>query len=172
MDVTFQMKQFFFDRARVQAALDKANVKNLSRAGAFVRTRARSSLRRRKKASAVGTPPSVHSNDNVATLKAIYFVYDPISEGVIVGPVRLNQKHFLGPQIMSGTVPRIHEKGGTVGFREKKVGKRWMAAGKRHPRPGQPIRVRQATYPPRPTMGPALVAESPKFPGLWANSVR
>ena len=56
--------------------------------------------------------------DKVATLKNILFGYN--SEfSIIVGPVRLNQKHVMGGQLIHGTVPHIHEHGGTMGHREK-----------------------------------------------------
>jgi len=114
-----QVKNLFFDRATVVREVGKANASALSKAGSFVRRRARSSLRRRKKPSAPGTPPSVHSSSNVATLKAILFAYDSVNKSVVVGPIRLNQKHFIGPQLISGTVPSTHEFGGAMGIREK-----------------------------------------------------
>ncbi len=114
-----QVKNLFFDRATVVREVGKANASALSKAGSFIRRRARSSLRRRKNPSAPGRPPSVHSNSNVATLKAILFAYDSVNQSVVVGPIRLNQKHFIGPHLMSGTVPSAHEFGGELGFPEK-----------------------------------------------------
>jgi hypothetical protein len=70
-----------------------------------------------------------------------------------------------------GTVPKVMEKGGTVGLREKKVGKVWRPVGRRKPRPGQQTRVRRARYAAHPFMLPALIDEAPKFPDLWANSI-
>jgi hypothetical protein len=170
--VTFQIKELFFDRPAIQLAADRASRKVLSKAGAFVRRRARSSIRRRKGTSPAGGPPYAHSKDNVATLKNILFGYDPAAQSVVIGPLRLNQYHYLGPQLRAGTVPQLHEFGGRIGFREKRVGKRWVASGRRRPRPGQPVRVRIATYPARPFMGPALEKEAPNFPTLFHNSIR
>lgn len=51
----------FFDRKAVLAAVDKATLRVLSKFGAFVRRRAKSSIRKRKKASPPGQPPSSHS---------------------------------------------------------------------------------------------------------------
>jgi hypothetical protein len=46
---TFQAaKQGFFDRAKVKNAVDAGTRRVLSRFGAFVRTRARTSIRKRK----------------------------------------------------------------------------------------------------------------------------
>lgn len=148
--VQFKMKRFFFDRAYVQNVLGKESAKALGKAGAFVQRRARSSLRRRKKTSAPGTPPSAHSGDNVATLKNIWFALDPRSLSVVVGPLKLN--HLVDNS--AGTVPALHEFGGTARLRGRV-------------RRGQKPRLRTARYPARPFMGPALEAEAPKFPSLW-----
>jgi hypothetical protein len=168
--MTMRMKDFFFDKQSVKSRMSKANRKALSKAGAFMRRRARSSLRRRKKSSAPGQPPSVHTSDRVATLKNILFAYEPQTESLVVGPVKLNQKTLLGPQLGDATVPQVHEFGATVKVREVKVGKGWRS-GIRRVRPGQPVRVRAATYPERPFMGPALEAEKDNIPDAWSGSV-
>jgi hypothetical protein len=116
--ITMRMKDVFFDRAAVKNRMTKANRKALSKAGAFIRRRARSSLRRRKKPSPPGQPPSVHTNDRVATLKNVLFAYDPHNESLVVGPVKLNQKALLGPQLAGATVPQIQEFGARVKIRE------------------------------------------------------
>jgi hypothetical protein len=150
--VKMTVKNLFFDRALVVREVGKANAKALSKAGAFIRRRARSSMRRRKKPSPPGQPPSAHSKDAVRTLKNILFAYDRANMSVVVGPVRLNGE--------GGSVPGLHEFGGTKTLR--------TTAGQRNPR----IVLRPARYPARPFMGPALVAEAPNFPMLWANTVR
>ena len=55
-------KQMFFDRAKVKNAVDKGVRKVLSKFGAFVRRTARSSIRKRKRVSAPGEPPSRGEN--------------------------------------------------------------------------------------------------------------
>ena len=79
-------------------AVGKANARNLSQAGAFIRRSARSSLRRRKRVSAAGEPPSVHTHDPVATLKNIWFVFDPRRLSVVVGPLKLDRIEAAGKQ--------------------------------------------------------------------------
>jgi hypothetical protein len=147
--MTAAVKELFFDRKLVQREVGKENAKALSKAGAFVRKRARSSMRRRKASSPPGQPPSAHSKDPVASLKNILFAYDPRNMSVVIGPVLLSGKH--------GSVPALHEFGGvaTVRRRGKQVGQ---------------ATARQVRYPARPFMGPALVAEAPKFPSLWVSS--
>lgn len=111
----------FFDRAKVIAAMDRANLRNLSRAGSFVRTSARSSLRYRTKPSRPGEPPSVHRTLNrkktnkkgqtkvqrVSPLREfLFFSYDRRSESVVIGPARFEGK--------AGKVPRTLELGGAA----------------------------------------------------------
>jgi hypothetical protein len=170
--ITMEAKNLFFDRQAVTSQVDAATRKALSKAGAFVRRSSRSSIRRRKRVSRPGEPPSAHSTDPVASIKNILFAYEPQNQSVVIGPVRLNGKQVVGGAIVSGTVPQTLEFGGTVGLREKRVGKRWVSIGRRKARPGQPTRIRKVKYAPRPFMGPALDREAPKFPTLWANSVR
>ena len=150
--VGFDKKQFFFDRQIVIDAVGRAGAKNLSKAGSFIRRSARSSLRRRKKVAPPGEPPSVHSQDRVATLKNIWFVFDPGQRSVVIGPLKLNGSKLQGSN--RATVPSLHELGGTA-----------VAGGRRK-------RKRRAKYARRPFMGPAMERELPKFAGLWANSVK
>jgi len=91
------------------------------------------------------------SRDPVATLKNIWFTFDPGSRSVVVGPVKLNSSMLSGSD--QPTVPALHEYGGVAVV-------------------GRGKRKRRARYAARPFMGPAMAAELPKFPDLWKNSVR
>jgi hypothetical protein len=83
-----KLKSLFFDRAAVINAMDAKTRRVLSRFGAFVRRRDRSSQRRRKKVSDPGSPPSAH----VGLIKEMtYFAWEPESKSVIVGPAFLNR---------------------------------------------------------------------------------
>src|SRR5689334_9736200 len=88
--VNYSVKKMFFDRAAVSRLIGKKNAAGLSRIGTYVRRRTRSSLRRRKRVSNPGEPPSVHSDSDVATLKYIWFAYDPTNQSVVIGPLKLN----------------------------------------------------------------------------------
>lgn len=169
--VTYKVKNAFFDRKAVAAEIGAKSAKALSKFGGYVRKTAQRSMRRRKKPSEPGQPPSTHSRDAVASLRNILYALDrnsPLGR-VVVGPVLLNQKQYIGGVLTSGTVPQLHEFGGRAGIREKLVGREWRPRGKFKPRPGQPQRVRQATFPARPFMFPALEAVSPKFPELFTG---
>jgi hypothetical protein len=164
LTVSLKIREFFFDRLTVAAKIDKQRSAFLNRVGGFVRRVARNSLRRRKKPSEPGSPPSVHSKDDFATLKNILYGFNPATGGVDVGPVGLNQK-FSGL-----TVPEIHEYGATVNVTEKtrKGENNWRRVDKRRGiRPWEVTRVRRATYPPRPTMARAVKLAKEKFPQIW-----
>lgn len=95
-------KGLFFDRTRVTDAVDRTTRKNLSRFGAFVRKRARSSIRTRKSISNPGQPPT---NRTGLLKRNIFFVYEPSRRSVVIGPVLLNS---------SSGAPELLEHGGTV----------------------------------------------------------
>ena len=162
------LKQFqasFFDSAKVLRAVDRANRKNLSKAGAFVRTRARSSLRRRKKVSVAGQPPSVHSRDTFATLKNILFGYDERTRGVVVGPVAVNGN--------KDRVPELMEKGGHALRKGTYAIERTKRGRQKKKLTFQRIRnARSVHYEQRPFMGPALARELPHILPLWRDSVK
>lgn len=82
-------KASFFDRPAVIKLMDAKTRQGLSRFGAFVRQRARASIRSRKKISAPGSPPSSHAG----TLKRlIFFGFDETSRSVVVGPLLFSNK--------------------------------------------------------------------------------
>lgn len=174
--VTYKVTKLFFDRKLIQREVGKENAKALGKAGAFVRRRARSSMRRRKAPSAPGKPPSAHSKDAVASLKNILFAYDRANQSAVIGPVRLNQVNDLTRGGRIG-VPELMEFGGSVGIQEKKIVNpitgqfEWVRVDRRRRAlAGQQRRTRTAHYPARPFMGPALLAEAPNFPSLWVTS--
>lgn len=190
-------KRFFFDRQAVSDLVGKTTAKAMSKAGAFIQRRARSSLRRGGKRARVpggrqpspaGRPPRVWSTDNVATLKNIQFQFDASRLSVIVGPLLLNGN--------IEAVPGLHERGERLSIFQWRYNEAWFRTSRqnwraaRNKTDGNPWRTRSklaankaaaqlthvetrqitASYPQRPYMGPALRAEAPKFPSLFARS--
>ena len=141
--VGLKFTRLFFDRKAVISRVDKATRKVLSRFGAFVRQTARKSIRKRKKTSEPGQPPSSHTG---LLKRFIFFGFDPQKSSVVIGPQRLSQKG-------RGAAPALLEHGGKTML--KRRGKRVKA------------KVRQ-----RPFMGPAFEKEQPQLPALWRNSVK
>jgi len=178
-EVSYSATKFFLDRAEVQRKLGVARVRALGRQGAFVRRRARTSiLRRRKRISAPGSPPSVHSKGSIDSLRNILFAYEQSSDSVVVGPVKLNQINRSRSGSIS--IPALMEFGGRIEILEERYpGTRagmWFRSDLRTRRryADRIYRNRPARYRPRPFMLPALEAEiaAGTIVSSWANVVK
>ena len=155
----------FFDRPAIKRAVNKAQRSVLSRAGAFIRQTAKTSLRKRKGTAPPGGAPYSHTG---LLRKFLLFGYDPRSESVVVGPGKLAKP---------GSAPHTLEYGGTTRatrnmvFHSGPVGrgaKGEFTKGKRRwIKKGTIMKVAA-----RPFMGPAMAKELPNFPSLWRNSIR
>lgn len=192
LDVIAKVKETFFDRKAVINAFDKATRSRLSMFGAFVRKGAKTSMRRRKKASAPGTPPSVH----IGFLRQLLFYgLDGTQRSVVIGPVKLPRKGIDGTPV-HGTVPEVLEKGGSVYTEEYQreftaAGRRmlierwgrdpdqWHRIGKKRlwHKGGEPLRIRNRRrrvidIAPRPYMQPAFEKEKAKAAGVWQDAVK
>ena len=141
-----QAKGFFFDAPKVIRAVDRTTRQVLSKFGAFVRTAARSSIRKRKRASAPGQPPSSHTG---LLKRFIYFGYDPHQQSVVIGPTKINAQ--------GQDIPHVLEYGGPSAVVRRRRGKRTS---------------RTVTVAARPFMHPALEKELPKMPAMWRDSVK
>ena len=139
-------KGLFFDRQRVLSLVNRAERRVLSKFGAFVRQGARSSIRRRKRSSRPGQPPSSHTG---LLKRNIFFVYEPVRSSVVIGPIRLNQA--------VGDAPAALEHGGRSQV---------VTGGRKGKRT-----IRSVTIQPRPFMGPAFEREHPKLPQMWKDVV-
>ena len=89
----------FLDRPAIKKALGKAEARMLNRIGGVVRKIARRSIRRRKKVSAPGSPPSARSDD----MKKIVYQAD-----IKRGRVEIGLIPYDGSEL-----PRLLEKGGS-----------------------------------------------------------
>lgn len=139
-------KGLFFDRAAVMSKTTAAERRVLSKFGAFVRTSDRSSMRRRKKPSAPGQPPSAH----VGLIKQfLFFVYDPGRKSVVIGPAKLNKP--------SANALEVLESGGRVTIMSRRDGK---------------MKRRTAEIAARPFMQPAFDKNLPKVPSMWRDQIR
>lgn len=160
-----QFKHGFFDSSAILKAMDKASRKALPKAGAFVRRRARSSIRkapkvdvatgkvtrgRKKKGAATrdaiaqpGKPPYGHGDQKLKRL--IFFAWDQSTRSVIIGPAKFENARGAGPQF-------LEDGGGTVLTNRK---------GKR----------RSVHYAGNPFMNPALEAERDKIAEFFRDSM-
>lgn len=150
MTITFNIKlsnvkRLFFDKAAVQAAFTKQERQRLSKFGAFVRTRAKSSIRKRAKPSAPGSPPSSHTG---LLKKHIYFAADPVNRSVVIGPTPLEDRTAVAPEALEvGGMSEVSESG---------------------PRGSGVRRRRRVFIRPRPFMEPAFREELAHFREVWA----
>lgn len=141
--VSIKVTKSFFDKKPVIDAIGKTKAAALAKMGAFVRRSAKSSIRRRKRASEPGKPPSSH----VGLLRDfIFFSFEKSSAGAVVGPYKLDRS---GTSPDQGTVPGALERGGTVIVTGRKGKKRTFKVGA------------------RPYMLPALQKNVDRFPGLF-----
>ena len=137
---------------KVKRARKKMNIKNLYRAGGYVRKLVRNSIKaqrktkkkskitgeqitkKEQKASPPGTPPFTHGEKK------------PLKNSIAFDVSRGQTSVIIGPRFdIVGDSAKAHEFGGE--FRNKK-------------------------YPKRPFMGPALKRALPKIPKFWANSLQ
>ena len=135
------LRKCFFDTKKVRSVVDAGTRKVLSRFGAFVRQTARRSIRKRKRASGPGEPPSSHTG---LLKRFIFFGYDPAAKSVVIGPERLSSK--------SGEAPSLLEYGGIATIKTRKGRKR--------------ARIEQ-----RPYMGPAFEQEQHQLPQMWKDAI-
>jgi hypothetical protein len=140
--IGFEIKKMFFDREAVKRKTDAATRRVLSKFGAYVRTTARHSIRKRKAVSRPGEPPSSHTG---LLKRFIFFGYDAGRKSVVIGPTPLHG---------TAEAPPLLEYGGKARRRGRKG------------------RMVMANYRARPFMGPAYEQEKPKLPAMWAGSIR
>lgn len=128
--VEIKLAKFFFDRPAVIKAVGRCQARAMSRMGAFLRTRARSLLRKRKKSSGPGQPPSDHGG---ALKRLLFFAYDPSSKTTVVGPEK------FGP----GFAPHALE----FGDKESRNGRTLAYAPRPFMKPALAAEVRAGTLP-------------------------
>jgi hypothetical protein len=165
---SYKLVRYFIRVEQIRSLVEKKRLTLLRNMGGYAQKTAQRSMRRvgkKGKPSKPGTPPKYHGAD--PSLRTILYGLDPSSGGMIIGPVGFNQKQYYGMELKAGGIPALHEVGGTVGIREKKIGTEWGPIGRKKPRPGQPTRRRNATYPKRPYMIPARDKTVEKFPQLY-----
>lgn len=143
----------FFDSKVVMSATDRAERRILSRAGAYVRRISRSSIRKRKKTSEPGKPPT----NRIGTLKKlIFFTYDTNRKSVVIGPMKFGK----------GEAPKALEEGGTITVEvptiERRNGVRRIKSIKRE----------RTTIKNRPYMKPAFDKVLPTVAEQFQNSIR
>lgn len=139
------VKAAFFDRPMVMKKVAAAKRRAITKQLAFIRIRAKTSIRKRKKSSPVGQPPSSHSGE----MRLIFFSWDFATESGVVGPIGFASK--TGGR---GQVPALLENGGDV--------TRTLPSGLK----------KLMHYGGNPYMAPAEAAERARFAGQFKDEVK
>lgn len=146
-----QAKGLFFDDKKILDRAEREELRALAKFGAYVRRRARSSIRKRQRVSDPGEPPSSH----VGLLrKFIFFFVEKSDKNVVIGPIRLNQKQELP------TIPELLEYSGDAVRRQATLRNRLA------------VWSRRLHYRARPYMHPAFEAELPNAPELLRDKIK
>lgn len=180
-------KQFvFFDSKAVQSAVDRGTRKALSKFGAFVRTRAKSSIRKRKRVSLPGAPPSSHSGK---LKKYVYFGYDARQKSVVVGPVAFSNSKAQSLLEHGGSAratfgrrnrPRVFHVGqrGPLQYDDVHERRRWARlhteaqAGRATRIYNESMTPSTVVYRPRPYMNPAFRKELGNIKKTFTDCIR
>lgn len=132
---------------RVLTPLSEATEANLMKFGAYVRRRARQSLKYGGAVSKPGQPPKAR-RVNRRNYKQ---PHSPLREFILFDVDKENMQVVIGPKMLSGRTNAAGklEKGGTVRTHDGKM----------------------VTIQPRPFMAPAFEAELMQAPALWAGAI-
>ncbi len=146
-----QFRRYFFDRQAVVSAVDRTKKRVLSRFGGYVRTTARQSIRKRKRVSRPGEPPSSRKGQ---LKRFLFYGYEPGRDSVVIGPAKLSRSRF--------SIPEILEYGGVSTIRVR---------SNRHRRGRRRRTRKQVAYAARPFMQPAFEKEQQKLPQIWKDAI-
>lgn len=137
------VKASILEQEKILDSAERASLRALARFGAFVRQRAKTSIRPRDKISEPGKPPSSH----VGLLRdRILFEVERAAKNVVIGPMLL--RGTTSPDALAAL-----EHGGQSLIMDR----------------GQ---AKSALIQARPFMQPAFDIELEKAPYLWENSLR
>ena len=159
------IKKNFFDREKVLRAVDKGVRKQFSRFGGTVRKISRNSIRKRKAASAPGSPPT---NRTDLLRKNIFYSYDEKKKQTVIGPVLLNKSAFVLELLEFGGTEQAN---GRIIEVKNKVGRdakgKFVSAGTSFVKLEGTIR-----HQPRPFMRPAYAKALPGFLQSLKGSIK
>lgn len=178
MNLLSVKKSQFFDRPRVQKALDRQRLRVLRQTGGTVRRIARNSMKsggKRGQISEPGQPPRFHSPTGQRLKDGVFFGLADSNKSVVIGmdPSR-NRRRSNGK-----TVPELLEEGGsgptvTEDLYVKRSGPARRGAGGQFVSNDR-VLLKKGTrtkYRARPFIGPSAFTFKDKFTELWKESIR
>ena len=174
MMISAHMKEFFFDRQAMKSGAGNSFMRVLSKFGAYVRQKSKTSIRSSKKSSAPGQPPRSHTG---FLKQYILFAYERETHNVVIGPTQLNMVSFSdsgGSRPVTGTIPEVLEYGGEIhSLQVQHSDGTWTRANLRSRRrlEGKPIKMKTSKIQSRPFMHPAFnTVVRDDLPAMWAGS--
>lgn len=167
-------KEGFFDRKAVMNGVDRATRKVFSKFGAFVRTRSKTSIRKRKGSAPPGKPPYSHKGQ---LKRLIFFAFDKDRQSVVIGPTLIDRPTGAPETLEHGDTVRLTvsepiRKSTRPTTPAQRAAYRRLIQERRITPPTRRKVTKQVTYKPRPYMQPAFDAELPGLPALWKDSIR
>jgi hypothetical protein len=145
-------KRFLFDPTKVLDRAERAELSALAKFGAYVRRRAKSSIRKRRRSAEPGSPPSSH----VGWIRDfLFFFVGRKKKDVVIGPILLNSVSSE-----SDRAPELLEKGGDAVRRRYDAKRRTYGS------------MRRLRYRGNPFMVPAFNAELPNAPEPFRGQVK
>lgn len=175
----FDKARTFFDKEEVVRRLAPAKRQALNRGGGMLRQTMRRSMRLRKKASAPGSPPSAHRQDEQhprgPLLKdRLYYAFDAAQESVVTGPEQLGRSD-APDDLEHGGEGRTRIPKRRSGVKRTRLTPAALAAFKRKLAAGtikrKLVPFRTFKIDARPFAAPALETERPKLAGLFADVI-
>lgn len=168
--INVELSKLFFDHKGIHRSVADQSVKVLVRFAAYVRMAARSSIRVSRRSADPGSPPKSH---NGVLRNNIYFVYEPQTRSVVVGPYQMDRPHpgGDGQPVGGNAVPGVLEKGGRISIVETLRAGKWQRVRRTGANKSLPTRVVQKTVEPRPFMTPALERSLSKLPSCYRQNV-
>jgi len=171
-------KSYAFKADAIARQLWKMNQYALNRAGAFVRTTMKHSIRpggKKNASSLPGQPPRGHGRQLLRNF--VLFDFEELRVDVIIGPKKLNMVDYdLKMKPVKGTIPQILEYGGD--YLQKQVQLHsglWVRLDKRKSKKyaGRPTRFAIKHMEPRPYARPALAKEvaAGTIPRAWDHAL-
>lgn len=146
-------KKNFLDTRKIQNRILRAELRLVGMVGSFTRRKAKSSIRKRKRISNPGEPPSSHTG---LLKNFIFFFVNKEEKSVVTGPILLDGTKN------GGDAPRLLEHGGDAVRRRASLKKGMREKGE----------LRTVRYAPRPYMQPAFETSVPEAMAKVAGSVR
>lgn len=171
------VKAAFLDKVAITDKVQKAKLARLKRFGFYARRVMKNLIKNRAGSSSPGSPPHGHprTGEKDGLLEQhIYFAYDRTTDEVILGPAGLNKIYFDGDgKPLSGPVPNVLDKGGTIQILQVFVRSQWRRADLRSRRrlAGLPTRLVQKTIQPRPFTAPTIQAAAPKMAQQFKDAI-